>query len=488
MPEEPADDWRSTRGLRRRYYFRALWSGAAAKVVNIGVQVVSMSMTVRYLGKERYGVWTTITTIAAWLTLANFGLGQGLTTRLSGLGADEEDGREKARRSICSTLVMSASIATVFLPFCLLAAWLVPWTTIFKLSSPMAIAEARPTVLICVSVIVAMLPLTIGGSVLSGYQRNDLLNVTSAVSSVLSLVLLVTALALRWGMPALALAVMLPQVAAGVAQLLLVRSMGVLTLNARYVDRHEAVRMMQLGVKFLVIQLFGIFIFETGALIIASKFGVAEVTPYGITNRLVMVVVTVFSVIASPLWPAYGDAFGRGDLEWARRVFRKSLRLILGLWLCTAMVLGVGGRLIIHIWVGPAAVPTWTLLWTMLVYALSIGLGFVVAYPLNGAGRLTPQVVAAVVCGTLNIPLAIFLANKLGIAGVVVSQAAVMLLIAVPIQLVAVRRLLRGVDLARPGAASGVSLQNGVEALPGGEAPQSRSQGHPRQQGRGTVE
>jgi O-antigen/teichoic acid export membrane protein len=88
----------------------------------------------------------------------------------------------------------------------------------------------------------------------------------------------------------------------------------------------------------------------------------------------------------------------------------------------------------------------------MLVYALSIGLGFVVAYPLNGAGRLTPQVVAAVVCGLLNIPLSVYLADKLGIAGVVVSQAGVMLLIAVPIQLAAVRRLLRGEGLARPAA------------------------------------
>jgi O-antigen/teichoic acid export membrane protein len=449
-PDRAADsaalpaDHAPTRGLRRRYYFRALWSGAAAKVINIGVQVVSMSMTVRYLGKERYGVWTTITTISAWLALANFGLGQGLTTRLSSLGANEEESRELARRSICSTLAMSASIAAFLLPLCLLGAWLVPWATLFKLSTPLAISEVRPTVLISMAVIVMLLPLTIGGSVLSGYQRNDLLNVTSGLSSVLSLILLMIALALRWGMPALSLTIMLPQGASAIAQLLLVRSMGVLPLDLRYVNRHEALRMMRLGVKFLVIQLFGIFIFETGALIIAGKFGVAEVTPYGVTNRLVMVIVTVFSVIASPLWPAYGDAFGRGDLDWARRVFRKSLKLILGLWLCAAVVLGVGGRFIIQIWVGPAAVPSWMLLWTMLLYALSIGLGFVVAFPLNGAGRLTPQVVAAVVCGLLNIPISIYLADKLGIAGVVISQAGVMLLLAIPIQLAAVRRLLRG--------------------------------------------
>jgi len=432
-----------TRGVRRRLYLRAVWSGAASRVINIVVQVLSLSMTVRYLGKERYGVWTTVSTIAAWLALANFGLGQGLTTHLSSLGTEDESRRETARRSICSTLAMSACVVAILFPLCLLAASLIPWATIFKLTTPLGIAEVRPTVLISISIVLLLLPMTIGGSVLSGYQRNDLLNVTFTLGSLAGLGLLVTVVRLRLGMPALCLAVMLPQGAAALAQLIIVRSMGMLPLDARYVSRRAALDMMRLGVKFLVIQLFGIFIFETGAIIIAGKLGATEVTPYGITNRIVMVIVTAFQVIVAPLWPAYGDAFGRGDLEWARRVFFKSLRLVVGLWLLAAVVLGVGGRWIIYAWAGPDAVPSWALLWTMLLYALSFGAGLVVAYPLNGAGRLTPQLVAAVICGLTNIPLAFFLASRFGVTGVVVSQAAVMFFIAIPIQLTAVLRLLR---------------------------------------------
>ncbi len=449
---QPIVDHGHLRGVRRRHYLRALWSGAAARLVNILVQVLSISMTVRYLGKERYGVWTTISTVSVWLTLANFGLGQGLTTRLSSLGTGDESRREAARRSICSTLAMSACIATILLPLCLLTAWLIPWATIFKLGTPLAIAEARPTFLVSISIVLLLLPLTVAGSVLSGFQRIDLLNVTGTAGSLATLALLVTAIRLHWGMPALCTAVMLPQGAAALAQLVIIRSMGMLPLDARYVSRREAWDMMRMGIKFLVIQLFGIFIFETGAIIIAGKLGATEVTPYGITNRMVLVIVTAFQVIVAPLWPAYGDAFGRGDFDWARRVFFKSLRLVLGLWSLAAVVLGVGGRYIIHVWAGPDAVPPWALLWTMLAYALSFGTGMVVAYPLNGAGRLAPQLVAAVICGLINIPLAIFLADHMGIPGVVVSQAAVMFLIAIPIQLTAVLRLLRVPPVASPAA------------------------------------
>jgi O-antigen/teichoic acid export membrane protein len=217
--------------------------------------------------------------------------------------------------------------------------------------------------------------------------------------------------------------------------------MGLVRFARRYVDLREAGVMLGLGSQFLLTQLFGIFIFETGALIVANRFGAAEVTPYGITNRMVMVIVTVFTLIVTPLWPAYGDAFARGDTDWARRTFFRSLRVVTGIWLVAAVGLGVAGKWIIRVWAGPDAVPTTGLLWAMLAYTLAHGWGMVVTYPLNGSGNLRPQVIAAVICGILNVPLALVLTRHVGVAGAVLSQAVVMFLIAVPIQYVAVRRL-----------------------------------------------
>lgn len=437
-------NYAQTRAVRRKMYFRAAWTGAVYRVINIVVQIVSLAMTVRYLGGERYGVWMTISTIAAWLALANLGLGQGLTTRLSSLGVGAER-REEAQRSICSTIAVSSCIMLVLLPAGLLVASMVPWARVFKLNSALAIVEVGPTVLISVAAIVLTLPIATAGSILAGYQRMELVNLTVIISSLIGLAFLIVAMKLHWGLPALAVAVLLPQMGASAAQFLVVRRLGYLSFELRHVDFGEAWKMLRLGSKFLITQLFGIFIFETGALIIASKLGASEVTPYGIVNRMVMVIVTVFTVIMSPLWPAYGDAFGRGDTEWARRVFYKSVRLVLGLWLLAAVILAIAGRWIILIWAGPAAVPSWLLLWTMLAYALSFGAGLVVAQPLNGSGRMGSQIAAAVICGLLNIPISMFLADKFGAVGVVISQTSLMFLVAVPIQLTAVLRLIRPV-------------------------------------------
>src|SRR4030095_6982006 len=71
-------------------------------------------------------------------------------------------------------------------------------------------------------------------------------------------------------------------------------------------------------------------------------------------------------------------------------------------------------------------------------------------HPLNGSGQLNNQVLAAVVTAALNIPLALFLAGRVGIPGVVISQAGVVFLVAIPIQLVGVFKVLG----LRPGGAS----------------------------------
>jgi len=239
--------------------------------------------------------------------------------------------------------------------------------------------------------------------------------------------------------------------------------LGLVRLGRKYLSTADAVDVLRLGSKFLLVQLFGIFIFEAGAFIIAAKFGAAEVTPYGVTSRVVMMIVTAYTVLMSPLWPAYGDAFARGDLDWARRVFGKTVRVVLGMWVIAAVAMALLGKWVIRVWAGPDAVPSTGLLWAMLIYALSYGGGLVVAQPLNGSAQVGKQVLAAAVTAALNIPLALLLSDWLGVSGVALSQGLLMLTVAIPIQLIGVSRVLGWGESRR------APPQHGVDALPPGQ-------------------
>jgi hypothetical protein len=58
-------------------------SGLAAPSVTMVVGLVTVPLVLAYLGKERYGLWTAITTVVTWATLFDLGLANGLVSLVS---------------------------------------------------------------------------------------------------------------------------------------------------------------------------------------------------------------------------------------------------------------------------------------------------------------------------------------------------------------------------------------------------------------------
>jgi O-antigen/teichoic acid export membrane protein len=416
---------------RKMLYYRAVWSGAGARAANILTQVLTLYLTAHYLGGERYGIWATISTIGVWLTMANFGLGNGLTTRLSEcLGKGDA---ASASRAISSTIAMVCVISLLFLSVLIIPAALIPWAKLLGVHDPLAAHEVKPTVILVLLVVLSLLPLSISGAVLAGHQRSDLANLVSIVTSVLGLGMIYVATRLHVGMPGLAACLLAPAVLADGIQFYVARRMGYVRLSRNDLHLSEAWSMLKLGAKFLTLQVLAMFVFQSGALIIAIRFGSADVTPYAVTYRMVMVLNSVMMVLLAPLLPAYGEAFARGDLDWARRIFAKTLLILIGVWIPAALCLSIVGKRIIYTWAGSAAVPSTILLASMLLFALALGLGQVVSNFLNGLGRLESQLVGASIMALVHVPLALWLVRRFGIAGVAISQTALQLAIAVPL-------------------------------------------------------
>lgn len=428
------------RHLRRHRYFRAMWSGAISRGVSMVCQFFAIALTVRYLGAERYGMWGQLSAWVAWLALANFGLGLGLTTRLSNLQTSKD--ATVAGRAISSSLVIICVVSAGLALLTLFVAPLLPWARFFNVTSALAVSEAKPTAVACLLLLVSLLPLSLGGSILNGYQRGDVAGACTTVMTLLGLVVLIIATRLHWGLTGLAVGLLLPQVLADALHFFAAARLGLLQFSWKLFDPREAWRMLWLGLRFLLLQLFAIVTFQTGATIIAQSFSSAEVTPYAVTMRLAMLVITVFNVAFTPLWPAFGEAYARGDRDWIRRIFWRALRLVFVAWIPITLVLGTIGPWLIRLWAGPAAVPSYLLLWALLACTLTNAIGLVLSYLLNGAGLLSSQLIGGSIMAVLHVPLAIYLCHRFGIAGVALSQTILMALIALPVAWIQVMQLL----------------------------------------------
>src|ERR1043166_3384108 len=107
-PSAPATD----RERRSRSIVRGTAAALVARGIGSLTGLITVPLTVRYLGAERYGAWMTISSVLAFLAFGDFGLASSLTNALG--RAFGENDRESARRYVTTTLAVLSIIAMLF--------------------------------------------------------------------------------------------------------------------------------------------------------------------------------------------------------------------------------------------------------------------------------------------------------------------------------------------------------------------------------------
>src|SRR3954462_15740085 len=104
-----------TSKLARHPASRGIASTGLGLGLNMIIQVVTVSILVRALGAEQYGIWIMLTTIPSYLSMADFGLAGAAATEATIQGARARAGAdfEKSRMTISAawTLMLYASLA-----------------------------------------------------------------------------------------------------------------------------------------------------------------------------------------------------------------------------------------------------------------------------------------------------------------------------------------------------------------------------------------
>jgi O-antigen/teichoic acid export membrane protein len=399
--------------------FEAALTNLGTRVVAAAVGLVTVPLIVRHLGAERYGLWVIVGSVVAWLSLADLGVGNALTNLLA--RCHGENRPEEARRHVASAfwllVVVAATVGALAW-----AAWpFVDWASVLSVRSAQARAEAGPAMAVAVAMFLLALPLSLVPKIYGAYQEGAAANLWSVVGSMLSLAgimfVVERGLGVSWivvaaaGSPVLA--------AAGSTWWLFGRRKPWLRPSPRAVDRASLAALSHGGGMFLVVQVAVMLIMHTDNLIISRYLGAAAVAPYDVAWRLFQLTILPQAVVFPYLWPAYGEAFARGDAAWIRRTFAANLVVSAGAAIASSLPLVLAGPAIIRAWVGEAALPPpgllgWMAVWSVLNATLSP-----VACLLNGSGRIRGQMFYGLATAVANIALSVALVQRFGSPGVI---------------------------------------------------------------------
>jgi O-antigen/teichoic acid export membrane protein len=401
----------------RRAVVTGITSGIS-RAVRIGVALITVPLTLHYLGNERFGLWMTISSVLAMAGFADFGIGNGvLNTVSTAFGKDDWDG---IRQAISSGIAVLTCIGALLLVLFFSIYSFIDWGGVFRATTATARAEAGPAMLVFVVCFALNIPLDVVQRTQLGLQQGFLTNLWEIFSSVLILIGIVAVVHFRLSLTALVVAFAGAPVLGtwlnagyffGVSRRDLLPKWNLVSRNAIH-------KIASLGAMFFILQLVAAASFSADNFIIARILGVADVTIFSIPQRMFAVIATIVTMLMMPLWPAYGEAVSRGDMHWVRHTLARTL---LGVFAFTTIVSGailLFSKQLLLWWVGPSIHPPFLLMVGLAVWAVLSNCGNTLAMFLNGAGIVKFQVAIACIFGIGCLLVKIAFTRHYGIAGV----------------------------------------------------------------------
>lgn len=390
------------------------------KGTSILVSLALVPITIGYVSSELYGVWLTLSSILHWLSFFDIGLSHGLKNKLT--EAIANDDWKRGRELVSTTYI---SMAMVFIPLAIISIFVIPyvdWCTLLNVTpvygNDIVVSMQVLMAFFCLQMVINVLT-----SVIAAFQKVALSQSFGVVGNVLALCIIAV---LRYTAPASL--IVLAFVMAGTT-LFLTFVASIFLYNGRFRKVAPSLScfktsllsdLYSLGIKFFIIQIQFIVIYQSTNILISHVSSPESVTAYNIAYRYLSVAMLAFNIFTAPLWPAYTDAFTRGDYEWMKRV-RKKMHNLLFLSCSGCALMAIVSPIVYKLWIGDQVHVPSEMTWSVACYVIVYGLTQVNGTVINGSGKMKISTIVTTIGMLVFLPLSFMLSSYFNEYGVLLS-------------------------------------------------------------------
>jgi O-antigen/teichoic acid export membrane protein len=389
-----------------------------ARVVQISTSIITVPLTLKYLGNERFGLWMTISSVLAMASFADFGIGNGVLNTVSeAFGKDDMTG---VRKAVSSGFAILSSIAALLLLSFFIIFRFINWGDFFRVASSQARVEAGPALAVFATCFALNISMDVVQRVQLGLQQGYRYSLWQLCGSTMGFIGVLGGIRLQVSLPVLVMAVAgVPILATALNAMhffFFVRPD--LRPSVELVSRDTISQIAKLGSFFFVLQVVVGVSFSADNFIVARTLGALSVPEYSIPQRMFALITMMSGMLVAPLWPAYGEAISRGHIRWVRHTLRSSLLMVLGATSVASCILLLFSHRLIYWWVGSRIHPSFLLLLGLAIWTVIGCCGDALAMFMNGAGIVRFQVVVASIFGIVCVTTKVLFVHHFGIVGI----------------------------------------------------------------------
>ncbi len=391
------------------------------KGLSILLSLVIVPLTIDYISPYQYGIWITLSSIIGWLSFFDIGFGNGLKNKF--VEAVTNGDKTLARIYVSTTYAILFLIISLVWCAAMISSFYVNWSGF--LNAPQSLAsELRSVVFIVLTTFACQFIFGLINTVLNALQKPVLPALYNTISQLLILVgILIVS---RNGQGSL---VNLSLIVGGANSAVLVlfsfwlftHELKDYAPNLKHIKFKYSGQLMNLGLKFFLLQVIALVYYETNNIIITKVLSPDSVTIYNIAFKYMSVVGMIFSIIITPFWAAFTEANAMGDYSWMIKMASK-LRLICGGVAIIAILMAAASPYVYKVWLGSKVHVPVLLTLLMAIWQIVNLWNSLHSTLLYGIGKVKLQLIGSLFVGVLNLPVTIYLCHKFQLNGIVISQ------------------------------------------------------------------
>lgn len=383
---------------------------------------VVISITLDLLSTKIYGVWITLYTTISWLSFFDLGLGNGMRNLFAVNRAIGN--QEKNKQLVSTSYIIVLGIALILLIVGLPFVYYADIARFFNISD-IAIPDLRCVLSLLVVVTSLQLITKLINSIFLADQKpalSSLIDCSGVVCSLLLLFILKDWLA--GSLFNLALIITIPTFVISFIVTLFAfnKNYRKLKPSLKCFNLKISNKLINLGLRFFLIQLSALIILQGSNIIILKFIGAEEVSVFSLVYKYFNVIVTIFTLVLTPYWSFFTDSYAKNNYNQLKQGFKQLLISWLAISL-VGVVMWIALPFSFKIWLNqeldiPAYLPV-----SLLLFSVFSNLGSVFIYFLNGTSSyLNFQLAIVLVFAVLLYPLSAYLLPTYGVLGVVFTM------------------------------------------------------------------
>lgn len=392
------------------------------KLFSLGLSFFTVSLLIRYLNTNEYGVWLTLLSILSWVSFSDIGLGNGLRNRLT--VAYSQKNYKDAREYVATTYAVIVIIVVCLYIILLI---ILPQLNLQGIFNTNKISNIKLMLVsfLALSFFLSNFVLSLYNQLYYAVQRASVTGLGQVLINLFYLLLLafltlfsknnILFVSVCYGISLLTPSILLT--------ILFFKKYKQLRPGFHDIKLQKIKDLMNLGIKFFIIQIAAVIYFGTNNIIITQINGPAQVGVYDTAFKLFNTVSTAFVLLLTPLWSAFTEAYAKNDFQWIREVIKKLNYLLIPLALGLVLMI-VCSNFIFKLWIGNRLMIPSSLVILNAIYVFVYAWSNIYVYLMNGLNKLNLQLVFSIFTCFINIPLCFYFGKtlNLGVSGIMIAQ------------------------------------------------------------------